>query len=329
MTLQSPTLGTAQDPDLRALLVARISKFPSQIRIEQIWSLTKYAVAMNLFMLAYYCLAVLVTHLLRWLLNVLGLAIPGFEYFAKIARLAFVFWVYFWPSTRFIDRFLQKYFGMRSRFLRGRDQSPIVNAINSGATIGLHLRAFQDEEPPLYPGSRDKVPQALQSIDNVFFVTVSNPRHDRFATELFILEIPFSEWKQVVSELMQIASVIVVDTNAGIVQWIRDLNFSDVRDLDRMAWEFQSRAGLIDELREIVAKGFVNKTVAVVPPGWEEMKRSGEIEHQIRFEEAAAAHCRQSAFGSIKGFGDFFRTELKRILFQGLRGIEWVIIRQF
>jgi hypothetical protein len=55
--------------------------------------------------------------------------------------------------------------------------------------------------------------------------------------------------------------------------------------------------------------------VVVVPPGWEEMKQSGEIAAQIEFEEYAAAQCKQ-LYGMFKDEGEFPRTDLKRILLQ-------------
>jgi hypothetical protein len=83
-----------------------------------------------------------------------------------------------------------------------------------------------------------------------------------------VLEIPSSEWKQIVFEFIQIASVIVVDTNAGIFHWMGDLP-AKVLECRAAALIAERRIGFLEELQEIVAKGFVNETVAVVPPRWE------------------------------------------------------------
>ena len=100
MILQSPTVSAAQDADLRARLVKRISTFPRQVRIEQIKSRTKYYGVV----IVVYTAFLGITHLLLWLLNLLGLGIPG--YIADIAAWALFIWACFWRSMRSMNKTL-------------------------------------------------------------------------------------------------------------------------------------------------------------------------------------------------------------------------------
>jgi hypothetical protein len=300
--------------NLRARLAKRIAKFPRQIRSEQIRGRLKHLIIVVLFVGACNAFAALVVHLLRKLLDAFNVTIPGFEYFAFIAPFAFGFWACFWPFTRRWDRVFRKLFGIRSRMLRRINQTPIENAIRSDIMLGLHLRAFVDEEM-FVPTSREEVPRALQSVESVFFVSVSNPQHDRSASGIYVLEVPSQEWKDTVFELVQIASIIVVDTNAGDLDWSYDIDLAKIENFWAMNAEFGRRIGLIEELREIIAKGFACKTVAVVPPGWDEWKGSGKIEQQIALEKYAEQHAKQ-LYPLLRPEGEFPRTELKRMLLQ-------------
>jgi hypothetical protein len=309
-----PPASPMADAGLRKVLAAKIAAFPRRIRAEQIWSHAKLHLAFSIVTVTYFLVGLLLTYLVSRLLGLLGLTSRWLEYFTALAPWAFVVWALSMWWTRFIYRVLRTFFGVRRHLVWRRDQTPILSALKGGAMIGLHLRAFADEDR-LYPTSRDEVPRALQSIADVFFVSVSNPQHDRFAGSLFVLEVPSGDWKATVFELMQIASIIVVDTNSGIFHWMGDLELADADNFRRMSAEFRRRLGFIDELREIHANGFINKTVAVVPPGWEDMQRSGEIEGQIEREALVAARCREM-YAALRPEGDFPRTQLKRILLQ-------------
>jgi hypothetical protein len=286
MTLHRPELDTLHEVRLRAQLANRIARFPRQIRSEQFRNRMKLEFIYVLFFVAALLLGRLAAHLLEAFLNALGLTVPGLPHFVDFAPYAFAWWAH-WSFQVSWEPELRKFLGVRFRTFRRLDPTTIENALRRGKPIGLHLRAFTDENT-FVPKTREEVPQTLQSIERVFFISVSNPQHTRTPGNFSILEVPSKEWKETVFELMQIASIIVVDTNAGFFDWSYDIPLSRIKDLRHMCAEFSRRIGFVEELRQIIAGGFDAKVVAIVPPGFKHWKDSGKITTEIIEEEYKA-----------------------------------------
>lgn len=293
--------------DLRQRFMKRIGKFPALVRGEQLRARFIYFLINVIFCILSIGLGLLI-------ISAIGFIIPSFRSVGFIVLIAFYISTTIWFVRRW-GKILRQALGVRSRLLRRLDQRPIENAIGGDAKIGLHLRAFADEDT-FVPVSREMVNRALGSIGTVFFISVSNPLQDHSAgaSRIPILEVPSAAWTETVFELMQIAAVIVVDTNAGIFHWADDIHGSSLASVQAMAAEFGRRLGFVAELREIVANDFAYKTVAVVPPGWAEWKATGKIEEQIVVEEYAAKRAKELHPLLIDVDDKFPRTELKIML---------------
>jgi hypothetical protein len=313
--LRDPTFDSSEIKELRERAAKRLAGFPASVRAEQVRARVKYYSILFVYGGLLYGIASFIVYVMRGLLNLIGLTVPGFATFASFAPFAFCFWGSFWPFTRRWDGVFRQFFGVRPKLFRRIDLSPIESAIRSGMALGLHLRAFADEDI-FAPTSRGEVPEAVKPLDSVFFISVSNPGQRVAASATFpVVEIPSHAWKEAVFELMQIASVIVLDTNAGVLHWVGDIEASSILSFRAMSAEFHRRLGFVDELKEIIANDFAYKTVAVVPPGWSEWKTSGEIAAQIIVEEYAAERAKEF-HPLLRPEGPFPRTELKRMLLQ-------------
>jgi hypothetical protein len=206
---------------------------------------------------------------------------------------------------------MRQFFRVRFALLR-MNPAPVLDALRGGAPIGLFLRGFSDEDT-VVPVSRDELARLLQSMTGVTFISISNPIHARSTPGVLVLEVPSTEWKNAVSDLMQVAAVIVIDTNAGMFHWLEGIDRVELQHFGEVTAELNSRKGLVEEIERITEKGFSRKSVVVVPPGWSDMLRSGEVESEIAMEERALAYCK-SRYSWVKHDAEFPRTRIKRLL---------------
>jgi hypothetical protein len=298
--------------DQREDLAARIQDFPKQLRIEQTKNFCKYYLIVLVVCLLLYFLTWSVLSVVRSLFGLFHVSTSWFDYLFYASAWAANIW---FLRTTFARETLRKIVGLRSPPFRRLDPTPIMNALREERVIGLHLRAFGDEHQ-LYPQSRDFVPATLAKFKEICFISISNMNNDHFDSKFNTLEIPDKTWKQTVVDLMNIAGVIVIDTNGGIIHWMSELNVIEVvNHFGALSAEFGRSAGFIEEIQEIIARGLSHKLVAVVPPGWPELSSSGKIKNQI-FDEQIAAVYASKKYPLLASEKEFTRTTIKRLLFK-------------
>ena len=136
---------------------------------------------------------------------------------------------------------------------------------------------------------------------------------------MHVVSVPGSDWIETVLQMMDLATVIVVDVNAGRNHWMLDLPYR--MDFIDCEGEIHSRVGMVTEIEHILSRGFDYKTVVLAPPGWLEMMTEGQIADQIRREEELALDHQIMILGAkgqlltttpMKDVRWFARTRLKR-----------------
>jgi hypothetical protein len=135
------------------------------------------------------------------------------------------------------------------------------------------------------PTSRKELTDTLATLC-LPFIVAENSRLIRQKIDLLVLSVPHSQWQPTIIELMQRATVSVIDTNAGLFHWLDDLP----EDFDGWSSDFETvkRQGLVEEVERIIANNHNGKTIVLVPPGWPVMVKSREIEQQIAHERSLA-----------------------------------------
>jgi hypothetical protein len=279
---------------------------------KQLRNFARYVLLILLFLTLCAGFAAILARLALSVLGAFGIRRPLLEDLADFAPIGFCAWICLRKRTQRWNETLRVVCAVRFNLFRQINQAPVLRALESNNHVALFLRAFTDEDT-FVPLSRNELPPMLRSIEGASFVSVSNPKLAQPDLGFMVLEVPSAEWKEVVSDLMQIASVIVVDTNAGILHWLDNIGGLDPKHAGAVIAEFGRRIGLVEELQVIVDKGYSSKTVVVVPPGWNEMMLSGEIHQSIRQEQRLAEVCR-SLQPLIADETEFPRTKLKRML---------------
>jgi hypothetical protein len=237
--------------------------------------------------------------------------------FGLLGSLLFIYKVF---GSIFHDAFgaLSDSLGFKRNPFHVRGVTSVVATLRNRAPFGLYLRAFYDEDG-FVPTSRTELPEALASLD-IPFIAVENSRTSTSPQGLLVLSVPSSQWKATVFELMELAVIIVIDVNVGILHWMDGL--PETMDVFAREREVDRRLGMVNELEETLARGLERKTIVLAPPGWREMIESGEIAQQIAREEEEAlkrhaninARSKRETTKDVSDVEWFSRTRLKRAL---------------
>jgi hypothetical protein len=311
-----------QEPT-RDAVIQRIQRFPRQVRMEQF----RARVILGTVFIGYYVISSIP---IIFVTTIAWYGLPNLPAGLRllIALLAFIASI--WLTDKFLLPIYKRISGSL-RYVLGAKRNPfrvlgvtnVVEVLRSGAPFGLYLRSFFDEEG-FVPNSRAELTSALAALDATF-IAVENSKSTARPEGLLVLSIPNSQWEPTVFGLMEFASVIVIDVNVGILHWMDEL--PDKLGFAAQISEFGRRLGMVNELEEVLARGFKGKTVVLAPPGWRQMMESGEIAEQIYREEdeAMKSYLRsRTTRGQVTPDEEskiewFSRTRLKRALSSHVR----------
>ena len=297
-------------------LASRIERFPATLRRQGAiaWS------ALIVLTLLWYGAVLAVT---IWVSRIVVSLLPANALFSFVVWLGIyggLFWLTRRPFT-IVFSTVHDFLGARNPFGRGVGLREVVKILRAGAPFGLVLRSFSDEDT-FVPTSRQKLTASLSTL-RLPFIVAENSRLIRQKIDLLVLSVPNSQWQPTIIELMRRATVIVIDTNAGLSSWLDDLP----EDFGGWSSDFATveRQGLLEEVERIAATNHKDKTVVLVPPGWPEMVKSREVEQQIvherilarkRHDEAIAIRGKRATAEERANVQWFTRTRLKLALLQ-------------
>jgi hypothetical protein len=311
-----------QEPT-RDAFIQRIQRFPSQVRVHQFRARVILGTVSVVFFVISSIAIVFVTLIFSRIAWYLAPTLPAALH-SIIALFVFIAFslltdIVFRPTFKRYFRVLRDVLGAKRNPFRVLGVASVVELLHSGAPFGLYLRSFFDEEG-FVPTSRAELTSALAALD-VNFIAVENSRSPALTEGPLVLSVPPSQWQATVFELMELASVIVVDVNVGILHWMDELP-EEMGFVAGVA-EVARRGGMVHELEEVLARKLDGKTVVLAPPGWRQMMESGEIAEQIyREEEEAMKRYLRSRTARGQGVTPaeiskiewFSRTRLKRAL---------------
>jgi hypothetical protein len=297
-------------------LVSRIERFPAALRRQ---GALAWSALLVLSVLWYGAIVVVAS----WISRLVTPRLPAGALLTTLTWLG-IYGALVWLTRRaFIIVFstVHDFMGARNPFARGRGLGDVVKLLRAGAPFGLVLRNFADEDT-FVPTSRKELTDTLATLC-LPFIVAENSRLIRQKIDLLVLSVPHSQWQPTIIELMQRATVIVIDTNAGLFHWLDDL------PEDFGGWssdvETVKRQGLVEEVERIIAKNHQDKTVVLVPPGWPAMVENHEITRQIahervlarkRHDGVIAIRARRATAEERANVQWFTRTRLKLALLQ-------------